>query len=299
MKKFVLFLLKIIGLGIITLIALDALYTSVYTNSSVKRNKISYLYDSKDLHYDVVFLGSSRVNNHFVPEVFNKAGLKSYNFGLTRSRLEESALMLELMIERHYKIKTLILQVDLNINTNDHSEAIRSLFMPYLHQSETIRNYYQTIEEYPYLLYIPFYRYMHYDARTGFREMWKTLKQEPTNQLDNDGFYPLFQNQHPLVPADLKKYSPKRNIAYEKIKRLCAQHGIRLIAMTTPICTETINREYFDQIKKVYPEILNFENAVTEDKYFSTCGHMNKDGAYKFTQVVLDSLFKPQSKLEK
>lgn len=296
MKKFIYFLLKIIGLAYLTLVLLDVLYTTVYTKSANKRNKISYLYDSKDLSYDVVFLGSSRVNNHFVPEVFNKAGLKSYNFGLTRSRLEESALMLELMIERNYHIKTLILQVDLNINTNDHSEAIRSLFMPYLHQSETIRNYYHNIDEYPYLVYIPFYRYMHYDARTGFREFFKTAANEPTNQLYRDGFYPLMENQHPLVPADLRKYKPKRNIAYEKIKQLCADHGIHLIAMTTPICTETLNREYFNQIKKVYPEILNFENTVTEDKYFSTCGHMNKDGAYKFTQVVLDSLFKPQLK---
>jgi hypothetical protein len=296
MKKFAFFLLKIVGLAYITLVGLDLLYTTVYRQSTVKRNKISYLYESKNTSYDVVFLGSSRVNNHFVPEVFTKAGLKSFNFGITRSRLEESALMLELMIERNYQIKTLILQVDLNINTNDHSEAIRSLFMPYLHQSKTIRNYYQNINEYPYLVYIPFYRYMHYDARTGFREMYKTLTHEPTNQLFHDGFYPLLTNQHPLVPADLRKYSPKRNIAYEKIKQLCSKHGIRLIAMTTPICSQTINREYFDQIKKVYPEILNFENAVTEDKYFSTCGHMNKDGAYQFTKVVLDSLFKPQIK---
>ena len=202
--------------------------------------------------------------------------------------------MLELMIERNYQIKTLVLQVDLNINTNDHSEAIRALFMPYLHQSKTIRNYYQNSKEYPYLVYIPFYRYMHYDARTGFRELYKTSTQEPTNQLFNDGFYPLLKNQHPLIPADLSKYQPKRNIAYEKIKQLCSKNGIRLIAMTTPICKATINREYFDQIKKVYPEILNFENAVTEDNYFSTCGHLNKDGAYQFTKVVLDSLFKPR-----
>lgn len=64
--------------------------------------------------------------------------------------------------------------------------------------------------------------------------------------------------------------------------------------MTTPMCVETINIEYFNQIKNVYPEILRFEKTVTEDKYFSTCGHMNKKGAVKFTKIVLDSLFKPK-----
>ena len=111
------------------MVVLDGLYTAAYINSS-ERSKIDYLYNTKDKNYDVIFLGSSRINNHLVPKIFNDNGYKTFNFGITRSRLEESALMLQLMMERNYKINTLILQVDLNINTNDHSEAIRSLFMP-------------------------------------------------------------------------------------------------------------------------------------------------------------------------
>ncbi|MEC4048405.1 hypothetical protein OX284_003105 [Flavobacterium sp. SUN046] len=272
---------------------LDVLYTTVYLHSN-SRTKIDYLYNSKDKDYDVVFLGSSRVNNHYVPKIFNDQGYKSFNFGITRSRLEESALMLQLMIERNYKIKNLILQVDLNINTNDHSEAIRSLFMPYLHQSKTIRDFYRPIPEYNALLYIPFYRYMHYDARIGFREMYNSAIKKPTNALEHDGFHPLRTNQIPLVPADLSKYYPKRNIAYEEIKALCKKNNINLIAMTTPMCMSTINRDYFNHIHKVYPEIHNFENAVTEDKYFSTCGHMNEAGAIEFTKIVFKAFFKPK-----
>lgn len=295
MKQFLVFIGKLIVILTITAIALDALYTLVYHQSNT-RNKIDYLYNSKDQNYDVIFLGSSRVNNHFVPKIFNDQGLKAYNFGLTRSRLDESALMLKLMVERHYKIKNLILQVDLNINTNDHSEAIRSLFMPYLHSSATIRNHYKNIAEYNELLYIPFYRYMHYDARIGFREFYQSAIHKKTNQLDNDGFYPLLKNQRPMVAADLSEYSPKRNKAYEEIKAICKKHNIKLIAMSTPMCMSTINREYFKQLQSVYPEILSFEDAVTDDKYFSTCGHLNKEGAEEFTKFVFNRLFKPQSK---
>ena len=237
-------------------------------------------------------MGSSRVNNHFVPEIFNKKGYKSYNFGLTRSRLEESALMLKLMVERNYKIKNIVLQVDLNINSNDHSEAIRSLFMPYLHQSETIRNHYKNISEYKQLLYIPFFRYLHYDARIGFREFYKTVIDEKTNALDYDGFYPLKNNQRPMIKADLSKYYPKKNAGYEEIKLICTQNKINLIAVTTPMCLETINRDYFKQLKLIYPEIHNFENAVTDDKYFSSCGHLNELGAIEFTSKFYDCFFK-------
>jgi len=293
MKQFVVFLAKSLAILLLTMVLLDVLYTVVYMQSN-SRSKIDYLYNSKDKNYDVVFLGSSRVNNHFVPRIFNEQGYKTFNFGITRSRLEESALMLKMMVERNYKIKTLILQVDLNINTNDHSEAIRSLFMPYLHSSKTIRDFYRDIPEYNQLLYIPFYRYMHYDARVGFREMFYSAVHKKTNSLQNDGFYPLMTDQRPMVPADLSKYYPKRNKGYEEIKAICKANNINLIAMTTPMCMETINRDYFNHLHEIYPEIRRFENAVTDDKYFSTCGHMNKDGAIEFTKIVFKTLFKPK-----
>lgn len=295
MKQFIIFLLKILAVLVLTLGLLDVLYTTVYLQSN-GRSKIDYLYKSNNKTYDVIFLGSSRVNNHFVPRIFAEHGYNSFNFGITRSRLEESALMLKLMVERNYKIKNLILQVDLNINTNDHSEAIRSLFMPYLHQSKTIRDHYRKIPEYNELLYIPFYRYMHYDARVGFREMYFSLVHKKTNVLDNDGFYPLVSNEGKMVPADLSKYYPKRNVAYEEIKAICKKNQINLIAMTTPMCMSTINRDYFNHIHEVYPEIHNFENAVTEDQYFATCGHMNKTGAEVFTNIVFNAFFKSKSK---
>jgi len=293
MKKFILNIIKIIALLCLTMVVLDALYTTAYINSS-ERSKIDYLYNTKDKNYDVVFLGSSRINNHLVPKIFNDNGYKTFNFGITRSRLEESALMLKMMVERNYKIKNLILQVDININTDDHSEAIRSLFMPYLHWSKTIRDHYRTIPEYNQLLYIPFYRYMHYDARIGFREMYYSLIHKRTNALENEGFNPLVSNQHPLIPADLSKYAPKRNKSYEEIKKICLANHINLIAITTPMCMETINRDYFNHLNEIYPEIRRFENAVTDDKYFSTCGHMNKDGATEFTKIVFNTLFKPK-----
>ena len=295
MKQFLFFIGKTILILFISLIALDFLYTGVYLQSN-SRSKIDYLYQSENKKYDVVFLGSSRINNHFVPKLFHEKGYKTFNFGITRSRLEESALMLKLMVERNYSIDTLILQVDLNINTNDHSEAIRSLFMPYLHQSEVIREHYKSIPEYNKLLYIPFYRYMHYDNRIGFREMYNAAIQRETNALHNDGFYPLKTNKRPMVPADLTKYYPKRNKGYEEIKAICKQNNIALIAMTTPMCAETINRDYFNHIHKIYPEIYRMEDTVIDDKYFSTCGHMNEKGAIAFTKIVFDKFFKPKTK---
>ena len=87
---------------------------------------------------------------------------------------------------------------------------------------------------------------------------------------------------------------PINNILYKIVLRL---HLSPLIVVTTPICSNTKNRAYFDDLKKVHPEIQNFENAVIADKYFSSCGHMNETGALKFTKIIIANCFSPAQKI--
>lgn len=289
MKKFLIYIAKILTILLISAIVLDILYTAVYMQTDC-RNKIVNIYNTKNKKFDVVFLGSSRANNHFVAKMFNDKGLKSFNYGMSGSRLEESALMLKLMLERNYKIKNIVIEVDLNINSNGFSEGTRARFMPYIHQSEVIRKHYKSIPEYNKLYYIPFYRYIHYEAKIGFREMFFSVAQKKSSDMYYDGYYAL-NNVGKNLSMNIKERKPKKNKAYDEIKEICKKNNIRLIAVTTPICQNTTNIEYFDKVSKLYPEVHNYEKAVTEDKYFSSCGHMNYDGATKFTAVILKDFF--------
>jgi hypothetical protein len=54
---------------------------------------------------------------------------------------------------------------------------------------------------------------------------------------------------------------------------------------------------YFDKVHKAYPEIHNYENAVIENKYFSSCGHMNDVGARIFTAIIYLKLKKKKNSL--
>ena len=286
MKKFLLFISKIFLVIMISAVVLDVIYTAIYLKSS-KRNKIEYVINSKNKSFDVVFLGSSRAQNHMVAKLFNDKGIKAYNFGMSGSKLDETALLLKLMLERKYKIKNIILDVDLNLNSNSHSDGVRAMYMPYLHFSQTIRNHYKTIEEYNKLLYLPFYRYIENDAKIGFREMFFSLAGKKLNALDNYGYFPL-RNKGKSMSYDLSDYSPKRNVAYEEIKSICQKNKIHLIAISTPMCQECNSDAYFNSIKSVYPEVYNYEKKVTDDKYFSSCGHMNIEGATLFTNIILN-----------
>ncbi|NRT15148.1 hypothetical protein HNP99_001495 [Flavobacterium sp. 28A] len=292
MKKFLLLILKIIVLTAILAIVLDFGYTSVYLQSK-NRGKIDSVFNSTAGDYDVVVLGSSRANNHFVTELFEKKGLKAFNFGMSGGHLYEASLLLKLMIERNYVIKNVILEADLNLSNDHEAEGISAKFLPYLHRSETVKKHFDKQDDFNELYYIPFYRYLKFETRIGFRDMFKTAIKEPTRILDNKGYYPLGNTTKGNMKNNIVNLNPlPHNKYYEEIKAVCKANNIHFIAIMTPMCENVVGMNYFDKVHKAYPEIHNYENVVKENKYFSSCGHMNDAGARIFTTVVINDFFK-------
>lgn len=293
MKPFLIFIGKTVALLLLIALVLDTSYSYIYSKST-NRNKIEKVINSNQKDYDVIILGSSRANNHFKTKLFIDHGLEAYNFGMSGSRLQESALLLELMIERKYSIKNVIVEVDLNINSEGYSEATRAHFLPFLKSSKTIATYYNTRmpqSEYNLLYYIPFYRYIKYDSEIGFRELFFSAISKPSTNIQHYGFNALVGNGKNMN-YDMSDDFPKKNNDYELIKLLCLQNNINLISLTTPICENVKNRTYFAAVKDLYPEIQNYEQVVTKEEYFFSCGHMNETGAEFFTQQIIDDFFK-------
>ncbi|MBK0370723.1 hypothetical protein [Flavobacterium agrisoli] len=290
MKKFTTKIITLLGLAVFLAVLLDLAYTTIFVYG-FNRTKVDAVFHGKKEQYDVVMLGSSRANNHFVPSLFEEKGLKTFNYGMSGGHLFEADLMLKLMLERKYQIKTVLLEADLNLSNDQRAEGIASKFLPYLHSSKVIQQQFQNEADYNYLYYIPFYRYIEYDAQIGFREVYKKIKEEKTNQFNNQGYYPLGVKPNASMKNNISKLKPLQNHYYESIKRLCNQHNIRLITVMTPMCANTIGMEYFEKVQKLYPEIYNYENAVTDDNYFSSCGHLNDAGAKLFTARILKDFF--------
>lgn len=291
MKQFLLFTIKTIIVLLLLAVVLDGLYTYVFLQSK-NRGKIETVFNSKPQKYDVVILGSSRANNHFVAQMFEDKGLKTFNYGMSGGHLFEASLMLKLMLERKYEIKNIILEADLNLSNEHQAEGISALFLPYIHNSEIIKNHFSNEENFKELYYIPFYRYIQYDGKIGFRETFFTLIHKKTNTLDNLGYRPLKNNKSGKMKNNIVNLNPlPHNKYYEEIKKLCKQNNINFIAVMTPMCENTKGMNYFDKVKKSYPEIHNYENVVLEDKYFSSCGHMNDTGARIFTSKIIQDFF--------
>ena len=290
MTKFITLVAKILLTILVLLVVLDWAYTTVYLKNS-DRGKIQHIFNSKARKYDVVILGSSRANNHFVPELFEKKGLKTFNYGMSGAHLFEASLMLKLMAERNYKIKTVILEADLGLCNEKESEAIAAKFLPYIHHSEIIAAHFSKLDVFNELYYIPFYRYIDFDALIGFREMYNTATKKPTNILDNLGYHPL-GHKPGNMKNDIRSLKPIRNKYYEEIKQICRQNHYNLITVMTPMCANVKGLDYFEKANQIYPEIYNLENVVEGDQYFSSCGHLNDAGARLFTEVIIERFFR-------
>jgi hypothetical protein len=290
MKRFLLFILKTLILTLVISVVLDLMYTGIYLQST-DRGKIEKVFNSKKEIYDVVILGSSRANNHFVAEMFEDKGLKTFNYGMTGGQFFEANLLLKLMIERKYKIKNVILEADLNLSIDYQAEGVSAKFLPYLPVSETIKKKFEKGQDFRELYYIPFYRYIKFETRIGIREAFFTLIHKKSSWLNHNGYYPLL-NQKGNMKNDIRKLNPlAHNKYYEQIKQICKDNNINLIAVMTPMCENTKGINYFDKVQKLYPEIHNYENVVVEDRFFSSCGHLNNTGARLFTARIVKDFF--------
>ena len=291
MKRFFKLTVLFIFILFIASLLLDVVFTTIISQSS-ERNKVENVMHSFGKKYDLVIMGTSRANNHFVADLFEKKGLKSFNYGISGSHLFETSLLLKVMIANKFQIKNLILEADLSICNEKRDEGITARFMPYIHTNSIIKEHYKKESDFKQLYYVPFYRYIKFDAKIGFREVYEVLAKKPTNTLYNKGYYPLISDKKGSMKNNISTLKVIRNKYYEEIKKLCKQNNINLIVVMTPMCKNTKGLDYFDKVKKQYPEINNFENTVTDDRYFASCGHLNNEGAIIYTNHILNTFFK-------
>jgi len=289
-KKFLFFILKILILTFILMLIMDKVYSYAFLQSN-KRDKIGFIYNSPPTEYDVVILGSSRANNHFVTQMFTDKGLKAFNFGMQGSKLFESDLVLKLLLEKKNKIKNVIIDVDVTLRSEEKSEGMSLRFLPYLHASESVKKQFETQNDFDAIYYIPFYRYLKFDTKIGFREIFFYALNKKSKELDNGGYNALYHNNVGNMKPEVLHFQPKRNRYYEEIKKICKLNNIKFIPVMTPMCENAVGKEYFKKVNQLYPEIYNYQNILVEDKYFSNCSHMNDMGAKKFTAKIINDFF--------
>jgi hypothetical protein len=104
--------------GFVLISGLAAHFLPAHELPYLVREKAAYLSEHGD-EYDAIFLGSSRIQNHIIPEQFDRcmtdAGMpmRSFNFGISSMHSPEDEYVLDLILARpHARLRWIFIEID-------------------------------------------------------------------------------------------------------------------------------------------------------------------------------------------
>lgn len=289
MKKFLVHFFSILALVFLLLFLCDLFYSKIYQGCA-PRNKLQYIIDLDKEYFDVVFLGSSRTANHIDTDLFNKlSGQKTINLGVEGAGLNDNLLQLRLLLA-HNDIKSVFLQIDSNIETEESSNISTAEAMPFINNPIVKEHTKKYNPNFDCLYTLPFYRYAINDAKIGFRELFFAFLNKKPGIDPSIGYTPKFGNTIPDKPLEImgEETVLSNNSVLDEIKLLCQQNNTKLVLFIAPYCSKINPDSYIQKIKKIAPELIDLTKGYP-DAMFYNCGHLNDEGAKKLTKALFEA----------
>jgi len=237
---------------------------------------------------DYIFIGSSRVDNTVNANIISSiTGNSAINLGFQGAKTDDYLIILKLLKDKNIHSQQIFIQVDYVYNIDGNSEILKSEFMPFLNNqviSEVIK---ERDPEYFQLKYIPFYRYLKYDYKIGFREFFNSISGK-TNRIDfKNGYFPKYGNTSQKLSSTLPDHILRKNANINKINAFAKKNKLSIIYFMAPFCPNTKNLDYSKKLKSKLPSFLDYTNVFPyQDQYFYNCSHLNDVGATEFSKII-------------
>lgn len=256
--------------------------------------KMKYLVNN--VHEDVVLMGTSRCNLHYVPSIIGDTlGMSVYNGGIDASNnIYSHYIMLNHILARHIP-KVICLEV-MTYDFAREEEPFRtvSFFAPYFGFNNRADS-----------VFIEAGKYWQYKVSHLYRYNAKAVSNIAglfvDRQADGDnGYIPLPRPAH--FPATLEREEPVRNVDKKKLEYiqrfvdLCHESNVRLVFMVSPKYSAVDSRHY-DVLKKIagandIPFLDYHTNGLFIDhpELFKDEEHLWDEGARRYSSIFASDL---------
>lgn len=287
MKRFLKYITLRFFAIIVVIILLDLLFTFSYTKSTTVRNKVDYIYLNSSAKFDHIFLGSSRVEYHVNTDIIDSVTqTKNLNLGMSGQNLSETFLTLKLLVKNNVSAKKYFIQVDEwdLIGFREKSFIGASYFMPYAHQSIIRDHLKQYNSDYIEDCYIPFYRYLNYGHKIGYRELTSKL-------IGKDLTFKFYLELNDTIQKDhtgYKFHGEYDDSLLKDIKNFAKENHLNIVFFVAPYYN-LINEEPFQKFCKEN-ELISYVDLVKPYYKFKDLDHLNKIGAREFTHHLINDL---------
>lgn len=282
-----------------------------FINQGLRRQKVDIYGKMNELvvgkeNYDVVFIGSSRINLTVNPAIIDSVtGLKSFNFGFDGANIVDFSMHVASYLKGHSKPGLMVLNIDPKMLNVDHEIKIPpSKYIPYIHKKEI----YDTLSQYsnwPIVAkYAPFVAGSFYTDGIVNQSLQAYLF--PNRKMENyyKGFSPLTKiwatgdkSAENLVPVI---YTDKGLALFKHFLEGINKQGIRFRLIYSPQYSfSKYVKEHEEYIKKLNSIAFEYGYEVKDysfmelchDKnYFFDATHLNLTGANLFSQKLAEDI---------
>ncbi|MDN3666498.1 hypothetical protein ACFFU1_13345 [Algibacter miyuki] len=285
MLKFCKYILGVLLVLISVCLFFDKIFENIYKNGD-DLNRIKYITSQKGKHFDIVFLGSSRVVNTIVPDVFDKTlNLNTVNFGIMDAQPMDILTMAKLFESYNITYDTLFIQLDYYFNSLNKSRFLYYELLPYINENDVVDSYYKFEKNYFFLKFVPFYKFAINDAKLGVRaEVAALFKNSNAIIRKNKGFEPLNGSGN-TWQRTLPKKIINNNKYIDSLERFKLSNHLNIKYFIAPFRSDTQRMGFVNDLKGELPNLIDFSSVILNDINFKNGYHLNQSGAIEFSEL--------------
>ena len=287
-------LFVVVGLFIVDRLGGMAMWWVNQHTHDVSGPKIKYLVN--DVHEDIILMGTSRCNCHYVPSIISDTlGLSVYNGGIDASNnIYAHYLMLNHILAIH-KPKVICLEV-MTSDFKEQTDPFNTItfFAPYFGINEDADSIFRLAGTYWKYRLFHLYRY---NAKAVSNIAGLTVSRQ---KGEDNGYIPYL---NPTQYPNLLEYGQTpTNIDSTKLEyiqrfiNMCHNNSIMLVFMVSPMYTK-VNADYYDVLKIVAKQnnipFLDYHTKglyLDHPDYFHNSTHLWDKGARVYSSVFARDL---------
>jgi hypothetical protein len=212
--------------------------------------------------------------------------------GIQAAKLADLYFMLQLLNKQDIKSEIVFIQVDYIYNMEGNSEILKSYLMPYM-KDDLIASYIKERDpDFYKLKHIPFYKYLVYDYKLGFREHFSTFINKKSRLNLENGYDTKYGSTGSKLGARLPTSINKESKTIVAINKFAKENKIKVVYFMAPFCFDTKNKDFSQKLKQKIPGLLDYSQLFKEDNYFYNCSHLNDKGAKEFSKTIAMDILK-------